>query len=575
MKRLFLFFLLCVCGDFLFAQMECNVKIIPSDTVFYTNSDTTIVFSLSNEPNFSVTWSGDNLNVSDSLHPTTILLPNVSQQYSVRAVYENSLNLVTNGDFESGNTGFYSQLNYVSYTGTQALWNEGTYSVGTNPHNYHQNWISATHQGNMLIANGATNPGVIVYQTTINVQPYTDYVVKFEAANIDASANNNNIARFQFSIDGQMVGSIFPISQNVFQWDNYYQIWNSGNSSQSTITIVNQNTQGGGNDFAIDNIEVHELCVATDTITLQSVAYYYDTVDYAICDKDSFVFIDDTIIYNQGQYTDTIFTSGRDTIRTLNLTVYPLYSDTIEVSICANESYDFFGNILNSSGKYIDTLQSTNGCDSVITLFLDVNPVYDDTIYAEICEGSIYEQNNFSEDYTGVFSQFLVSVDGCDSISTLNLIVREVFQDSIVAQIYKGETYTDYGFSEMGTNAAITEEGEYTYTFQNQYGCDSTYILNLSVIELKFPNVITANGDGINDVFEIYDILRQTIFEETELFIYSRYGKRVYYKKNISKYEDFWDPAATNTSSGTFFYRFLAKSKHRNVEFSGTIEVLK
>ena len=121
----------------------------------------------------------------------------------------------------------------------------------------------------MLIVNGATSPGIVVYQTTINnIQPHTNYVVKFEAANIDNMATNSNIARFQFSIDGQMVGNIFPISTNIFQWDKYYQIWNSGNNSTATITIVNQNTSGGGNDFAIDNIEVHELCYAKHILPL-------------------------------------------------------------------------------------------------------------------------------------------------------------------------------------------------------------------------------------------------------------------------------------------------------------------
>lgn len=571
-RKLSILLVIVLCCTEVFSQgltNNCSINIFPNDTIYYNNQAENIVFSLDSVPNYSIAWSGDNLDVTDSLHPTTTLQVGETKTYSVEVVYENPNNLITNGDFSAGNTGFTSQLSYISYTGTQALCYEGTYSVGTNPHNYHQNWVNATHDGNMLIVNGATSPGIVVYQTTINnIQPHTNYAVKFEAANIDNMATNSNIARFQFSIDGQMVENIFPISTNIFQWDKYYQIWNSGNNSTATITIVNQNTSGGGNDFAIDNIEVHELCYATDTVVLQNISYLYDTIDASICSGDSFIFINNIALYDEGTYTDTIYTEGRDTIRTLNLSYYPNYHDTLQVSICDNETYDFLGSVLNATGEYIDTLHTINGCDSIITLLLNVNPTYNDTIFAEICDDTSYTDFNFNEQYTGIYTNFLQSIDGCDSLSTLSLVVNPTFLDSLDCQIYKGHRFTLYGFDE-------SESGIYSKTFQTEYGCDSTYVINLTVIELKFPNVITANGDGINDVFEIYNLLEQRIFDETELHIYSRYGKKVYSKKNIQKREDFWDPAATNTSAGTFFYRFYAKGKEKSFEFSGTIEVLR
>ena len=64
--------------------------------------------------------------VTTLLFATAILLVAVSTQ----AVCDN--NLITNGDFESGNDGsFISDYDYVASTGSQALWAEAKYAVGS------------------------------------------------------------------------------------------------------------------------------------------------------------------------------------------------------------------------------------------------------------------------------------------------------------------------------------------------------------------------------------------------------------------------------------------------------------
>jgi len=59
----------------------------------------------------------------------------------------------------------------------------------------------------------------------------------------------------------------------------------------------------------------------------------------------------------------------------LILTVNPSYfmSDTVE--ICEGESYIFFGKSLETEGIYLDTFPTINACDSVFELVLIVNPL--------------------------------------------------------------------------------------------------------------------------------------------------------------------------------------------------------
>ena len=82
-------------------------------------------------------------------------------------------NLIVNGDFEAGNTGFTSDYTYVapplSNSGTNSLGAPAVYSVETDPYKGHAGWASygdhTSGAGNMLIGNAACDdeqptPGV-------------------------------------------------------------------------------------------------------------------------------------------------------------------------------------------------------------------------------------------------------------------------------------------------------------------------------------------------------------------------------------------------------------------------------
>ncbi len=56
------------------------------------------------------------------------------------------------------------------------------------------------------------------------------------------------------------------------------------------------------------------------------------------------------------------------------LDVTSLTSSSFAQAICSNQTYTFNGVALNTAGVYKDTLVADNGCDSVITLTLTVNP---------------------------------------------------------------------------------------------------------------------------------------------------------------------------------------------------------
>ena len=109
------------------------------------------------------------------------------------------------------------------------------------------------------------------------------------------------------------------------------------------------------------------------------------------------------------------------------------------------------------------------------------------------------------------------------------------------------------------------------------YECHDTISRIITIINdnLMFPTVVTPNGDGVNDVFTIHNLVEGQAFPDNELSIYNRYGKRIYFVQDIRNDSDFWDPAATNTPSGTYFYRFVGRGPIRDVEFNGSVEIIR
>ena len=92
---------------------------------------------------------------------------------------------------------------------------------------------------------------------------------------------------------------------------------------------------------------------------------------------------------------------------------------------------------------------------------------------------------------------------------------------------------------------------------------------------ILFPNVVTPNGDGINDRFVIGNLVEGLAYPINQLDIYDKWGSRVFHAVNIQRDDQFWDPAKTNTPAGTYFYRFSGKGYKGNFEHNGVIEVLK
>ena len=211
--------------------------------------------------------------LSTTIGPTTVATPNVTTTYTCTG-FEPGPERVTNGDFEQGNTGFTSSYQYNT-----DLFGEGTYYVDSDANLHHSSFTGHGHggSGNFMIINGATMPGTNVWTETVSVQPNTYYAFSTYVCTVCVGAE----AQLQFSINGQQIGNVFSAPASTNTWIQFYQIWNSGNSTSATITILNQNTTGGGNDFGLDDISFCQLVYDSEahcTVTVDAMSAGNDNV---------------------------------------------------------------------------------------------------------------------------------------------------------------------------------------------------------------------------------------------------------------------------------------------------------
>ena len=92
---------------------------------------------------------------------------------------------------------------------------------------------------------------------------------------------------------------------------------------------------------------------------------------------------------------------------------------------------------------------------------------------------------------------------------------------------------------------------------------------------LDFPNLVTPNGDGINDTWEVVNLVDLGQYSMNEVWIYDKFGICVFHARNIKRHEQFWDPNHPHCPDGTYYYRFTAQSPYGLVRRNGVIEVLR
>ena len=263
-----------------------------------------------------------------------------------------------------------------------------------------------------------------------------------------------------------------------------------------------------------------------------------------------------TVTYTDNQpHTD-------DVTLTYTWTITDGYGNVVETSNSASPTFS-----IQDAGIYTVSLhvETQNGCTA------DHTEIDYLTVYAQPISDFVSnpERTNLGEGGT---------------IAFLNITDVSVFAQN--DNIHWTWNYGDGSEETTDVNGEHTynQWGEFTVTLSvtTDQGCQST-VSHVVYIEadLEFPNIITPNGDGKNDVFAIRNMNPKL---PNILSVYDRWGKKVYEKQN---YQTFVREGSTDIenadegfgadklSDGVFYFTFHYEGYTKAVDYHGTITVIR
>jgi len=441
-------------------------------------------------------------------------------------------NLVVNGDFSLGNTGFTTDYANIPDAGQFGV--QKAYGIVTNAFDwffaFSQCHDHTTGTGNMMVADGSTSNGGNdrVWCQTIPVTPGVDYNFSYYLESVSAGTP----AVMDVVINGVEIGtgSTNPIT---CIWEQQSYNWNSGTSTTAEICIYDRTTTSGGNDFAIDDIFFGVLggqCASSQTINV--VVNPKLTPDFAalapVC-------------------------SGA---------AAPVLATTSPNGVTGTWSPSTVST--SADGCYVFT-PNAGQCANPVTLCLTVNPVLTPNFapIAAFCSGDVapvlpttspngivgtWNPSTVSNTLSGNYV-FTATGDPCANTQTLSIEVVPSFtiksacldnsyivsvvedlQNVTYSWTYNGQPIANATGKSINVNETGTGAGTYTVTLNNAACSTESHVVNSISCDIQkgISPKGTGGGDGKNDFFDLAGL------GVRKLEIFNRYGTQVYTKANYT-----------------------------------------
>jgi gliding motility-associated-like protein len=255
------------------------------------------------------------------------------------------------------------------------------------------------------------------------------------------------------------------------------------------------------------------------------------------------------------------------------------------IAVCENEiPFEWNGTTVSESGSVSVMLSSAvSGCDSTVTLNLIVNAIPTSINDTLVCGSQLpFSWNGSTISGPGSETVTLTSSNGCDSVAVLNVSIEQLEvpvvdfsgpvscpKDLVTFSILNENSDAVYewngpnGFvsSEIFNEFELTEDlmGTYEVNYSLNSCISETTFIDLEIENIfeyktfKFPNVITANGDDVNDKIILEDFLGSCT--EFELTIRDRWGSEVFRQNRGEQSFQGLSIDGTDLPEGTYFYR--------------------
>jgi prepilin-type processing-associated H-X9-DG protein len=260
-----------------YAEREINVEESLVCEIANAGPDVTLcssgsIIGTTAKPGYTYSWSPSN-GLDNVLVAQPFANPATTTTYTLTMTPTN--NLIQNGDFENGFSGF--STDYANFpTGDGFCGGTfGSVGVSSTPSTYGNQWCFMNdHSGqgtNLLFVDGSCGLNRRVWFSTMPVTLGTTYYFSAFATSVTPSSSGNppcNAPRLRIMINGVAViqNSIIPYL-NCNGWIEISVNW-VANTNSATIEIIDDSRTSCANDFALDDLFFSDCPRTNDNVTV-------------------------------------------------------------------------------------------------------------------------------------------------------------------------------------------------------------------------------------------------------------------------------------------------------------------
>ena len=434
---------------------------------------------------------------------------NVSHTYAQAGDYQVTLTVSTNGqcsDQKTQTVPVYAQPTPSITATPPTVGYGGVATLTANP------GVQGSFNFHWEPANMVVNPN---NQTTQTVQLFANQIFTVTVTNPNGGCEGET--QITVNMDGAGMTAAASADQNELceGESTTLHVSTSGGTSNYTYswTPANSlNNPSSQNPVATPPVgSTTYTCHVSDGVTAMDVAVTIlvhpnelEEPEVTICDNDTYDFYGQTV-QTPGVYeyhTQTEF--GCDKLIRLHLYNWETYETPVTDYFCQGDEYTFYGQTLTAAGTYYHTLESEQHCDSVIRLRLVENPSYEYTRTESTCQGGpgyLFDDGQYYQPRTEPYIFHYETTAGCDS--TVILSVEEAEYNT--RNYYVSICDTEYTWPSTGET--FFASGIYSDTLQYGAGiCDSVLTLNLELRRSTDTLVRKTSCDRFHWVDSNFDV---------------------------------------------------------------------
>lgn len=312
------------------------------------------------------------------------------------------------------------------------------------------------------------------------------YLVGSNAKDLSTNLSINDLEVHANEVYPYCVEQPITFYANV-NYQEYNLLWDFGDGNTSTenpVTHIYHDKRIFDASLYVDSDATG--CTSSNSDTL---SFFVDMTQQYITESDELC---EGELYSGNGFSNVPISGDTILARLIDNPIHPECKDSLLVYITAKPNYhvpisdsrcwqgttsiyDGFGFSFeyDGPGTFVHTLelQTTQGCDSIVTLTLNVAEQVNHEFNHHECSGS-YTWDGRIYDQAGDYSWTYVTAGGCDSIATLHLTMGH-------DQMYEFDTIICGPF--LWDGIVYNENGDFTRNYSTYDGCDSVVLCHLTV----------------------------------------------------------------------------------------------